>query len=128
MGVQLRSGLWKLPRLPRAWTRLRSHSLGSARPHPLGKRSAFPTVAWTRFFEVQLRGPASTPPPGPSPPGLHLRWLDDHVSGYFSRWLDGGCAPRITARTSSRRAFMAASEAASRFSRKRGSVLDGRTL
>src|SRR5712691_8754447 len=65
MGVQLRSGLWKLPRLPRAWTRLRSHSLGSARPHPLGKRSAFPTVAWTRFFEVQLRSPRPHLPQAP---------------------------------------------------------------
>jgi len=40
----------------------------------------------------------------------------------------GDRQPRMTARTSSRRRSMSARLAASRFSRSRGSVFDGRTL
>ena len=71
-GVQLRSGLWKLPPLTRAWTRLRSSPRGNARPHPLGKRFAFPTGPWTRFFEVQSRVPRPQLPQAP-PAGYILR-------------------------------------------------------
>jgi hypothetical protein len=62
----------------------------SARPHPLGKRCAFPTGAWTRF--------ARPPLPQAPPPWLHLSCLDEGAQGYFPRWLDRVPAPSRSAR------------------------------
>jgi hypothetical protein len=64
-----------------------------ARPHPLGKRFAFPTGAWTRFFEVQSGAPRPQAPTGPIS-RLHLSCLDEGVESYFFRWLDTGASSR----------------------------------
>jgi len=69
---------------------------GDARPHPLGKRCAFSTVAWTRFFEVQSGARVHKLPQAPSP-GLLLRWLDDAAQSYIPKWLDGPPTPSARA-------------------------------
>ena len=67
----------------------------SARPHPLGKRCAFPTGAWTRF--------ARPPLPQAPPPRLHLSCLDEGAQGYLLRWLDRPGAPGRAGATPLRR-------------------------